>query len=71
MLSDVGIDVEIQSYESGTVLNMIDAGETELFIMGFGAVGFPEPDNKYLRSVPQQTDSDQEDWDFTKIQNLN
>ena len=45
MLSDVGIDVEIQSYESGTVLNMIDAGETELFIMGFGAVGFPEPDN--------------------------
>lgn len=45
MLADVGITVKIQSYESGTFYDMVDAGETELFIVGFGAVGFPEPDN--------------------------
>ena len=45
MLAEVGITVEIQSYESGTFYDMVDAGETELFIVGFGAVGFPEPDN--------------------------
>ncbi|MEY8339281.1 ABC transporter substrate-binding protein [Lachnospiraceae bacterium 62-35] len=45
MLAEVGITVDIQSYESGTFYDMVDAGETELFIVGFGAVGFPEPDN--------------------------
>lgn len=45
MLAEVGITVKIQSYESGTFYDMVDAGETELFIVGFGAVGFPEPDN--------------------------
>lgn len=45
MLAEVGITVEIQSYESGTFYDMVDAGETEMFIVGFGAVGFPEPDN--------------------------
>lgn len=45
MLKDVGITVEVQSYESGTFLDMVDAGETELYLVGFGAVGFPEPDN--------------------------
>lgn len=45
MLADVGITVKIQSYESGTFYDLVDAGETELFIVGFGAVGFPEPDN--------------------------
>lgn len=45
MLAEVGITVEIQTYESGTFYDMVDAGETELFIVGWGAVGFPEPDN--------------------------
>ncbi|MCI9023521.1 MAG: ABC transporter substrate-binding protein [Dorea sp.] len=45
MLADVGITVQIQSYESGTFYDMVEAGELELFIVGFGAVGFPEPDN--------------------------
>lgn len=45
MLAQVGITVEIQSYESGTFYTLTDAGETELFLVGFGAVGFPEPDN--------------------------
>ena len=45
MLAQVGITVEIQSYEAGTFYDMVDAGETEIFLIGFGAVGFPEPDN--------------------------
>ena len=45
MLSEVGITMEIQSFESGTVSDMVDAGEHELTISGWGAVGFPEPDN--------------------------
>ena len=45
MLAEVGITIEIQSYESGTFYDMVDAGETEMIIVGFGAVGFPEPDN--------------------------
>lgn len=45
MLAEVGITVEIQSYESGTFYDIVDSGETELFLVGFGAVGFPEPDN--------------------------
>lgn len=45
MLSQVGITVDIQSYESGTFYNIVDSGDTQLFLVGFGAVGFPEPDN--------------------------
>lgn len=45
MLSQVGITVDIQSYESGTFYDIVDSGDTQLFIIGFGAVGFPEPDN--------------------------
>lgn len=45
MLAQVGVTVTIQSYESGTFGEMADAGETEIFLMGYGAVGFPEPDN--------------------------
>lgn len=45
MLAQVGISIDIQSYEAGTFGEMADAGETQLFLMGYGAVGFPEPDN--------------------------
>ena len=45
MLAEVGINLEIQTYESGTFLEMCEKGETEFLISGWGAVGFPEPDN--------------------------
>lgn len=45
MLAKVGITVAVQSYESGTAGEMSENGETELYINGYGAVGFPEPDN--------------------------
>lgn len=45
MLSEVGINLEIKVLESGTFLDACENGETEFFISGWGAVGFPEPDN--------------------------
>lgn len=44
-LSEVGIDLEIKVIESGTFYDVLQTGEAEFYISGWGGVGFPEPDN--------------------------
>lgn len=44
-LSEVGIDLEIKVLESGTFYDVLQTGEAEFFLSGWGGVGFPEPDN--------------------------
>lgn len=45
MLAEVGINVEVDIYELATYDSMLEEGEHDFFISGWGAVGFPEPDN--------------------------
>lgn len=44
-LKEVGIELEIKVLESGTFYDVLQTGEAEFFISGWGGVGFPEPDN--------------------------
>lgn len=45
MLKEVGINLEIKVLEVGTFWDALEAGDSQMFISGWGAVGFPEPDN--------------------------
>lgn len=45
MLKEVGINLEIKVLETGTFWEALEQGDSEFFISGWGAVGFPEPDN--------------------------
>ena len=45
MLAEVGINVEIGVYESGTFWSILESGDQDFFIGTWGGVGFPEPDN--------------------------
>ncbi len=45
MLAEAGINVEISVYELATYSSMLESGDQDFFIQGWGAVGFPEPDN--------------------------
>lgn len=44
-LKEIGITVEIKVMETASYWNYISTGEQEMFVSGWGAVGFPEPDN--------------------------
>lgn len=44
-LKEVGIDLKIKVLESGTFYDVLQTGEAEFYISGWGGVGFPEPDN--------------------------
>ena len=44
-LSEIGIKVDIKVMETATYWDFIATGDQEMFISGWGAVGFPEPDN--------------------------
>ncbi len=44
-LKEIGIDVEIKVMETAAYFDFINGDEKEFFINGWGAVGFPEPDN--------------------------
>ena len=44
-LREVGIEVEINVMEWGAFLDATTSGKQEMFISGWGAVGFPDPDN--------------------------
>lgn len=44
MLKEVGINIEIKSLELAAWANDLEQGNTDLFIAGFGAIGFPDPD---------------------------
>ncbi len=45
MLKEVGINLEIKVLEAGTFWDALEQGDSQFFISGWGAVGFPEPDN--------------------------
>ena len=45
MLKEVGINLEIKVLETGTFWDALEQGDSQFFISGWGAVGFPEPDN--------------------------
>ncbi len=45
MLKEVGINLEIKILEAGTFWDALEQGDSQFFISGWGAVGFPEPDN--------------------------
>lgn len=44
-LKDIGIDVEVKVMETAAYWDYIASGEQDMFISGWGAVGFPDPDN--------------------------
>lgn len=44
-LKEIGITLEIKVMESASFYNYIVTGEQEMIINGWGAVGFPDPDN--------------------------
>lgn len=44
-LKEVGINMEIKVLEVATMYEALEAGEHDLTISGWGAVGFPDPDN--------------------------
>ena len=44
MLKEVGINLEINAVELATWSSELGAGNTDFFIAGFGAIGFPDPD---------------------------
>ncbi|MCR3955656.1 MAG: ABC transporter substrate-binding protein [Gudongella sp.] len=44
-LSEVGVNIEIKVMETAAYWDFIASGDQEMFISGWGAVGFPEPDN--------------------------
>ena len=44
MLKEVGIDLQIDAVELATWSSDLAAGNTDFFIAGFGAIGFPDPD---------------------------
>lgn len=57
MLSEVGLNLDIQVFEAATVSGIIETGDFDLSISGWGAVGFPEPDNNifgpfHSRQIP-------------------
>ena len=45
MLAEIGLDIKIDVYEAGTYFDLLESGDQDFFINGWGAVGFPEPDN--------------------------
>lgn len=45
MLAEIGHDIKIDVYEAGTYFDLLESGDQDFFINGWGAVGFPEPDN--------------------------
>lgn len=45
MLKEVGINLEIKVLEAGTFWDALEQGDSQFFLSGWGAVGFPEPDN--------------------------
>ena len=45
MLAEIGIQLEVQIYESGTYYSVLEEGNHDFFIGSWGGVGFPEPDN--------------------------
>lgn len=45
MLAEVGLNAEVSIYELATYQSMLEKGEHDFYINGWGAVGFPEPDN--------------------------
>ncbi|MDD7401084.1 MAG: ABC transporter substrate-binding protein [Eubacteriales bacterium] len=45
MLAEVGLNVEVSIYELATYQSILEKGEHDFYINGWGAVGFPEPDN--------------------------
>lgn len=44
-LKEVGINLEIKVLELATLFDALEAGEQDLTLSGWGAVGFPDPDN--------------------------
>lgn len=44
MLKEVGINIEIDAVELATWSSDLGEGNTDFFIAGFGAIGFPDPD---------------------------
>lgn len=44
MLKEIGINIEIDAVELATWSSDLASGNTDFFIAGFGAIGFPDPD---------------------------
>jgi len=44
-LKEIGLTIDIKVMETAAYWDFIASGDQEMFISGWGAVGFPEPDN--------------------------
>ena len=54
MLKEVGITLEIDAVELATWASDLEEGNTDFFIAGFGAIGFPDPDMNIYGPLHQE-----------------
>jgi peptide/nickel transport system substrate-binding protein len=75
-LKEVGIDVVIKVLEAGAFIDGTIKGEHQMYIQGWGAVGFPDPDNNiygplHSDQIPQNNYSYYSNPELDKLLDLN